>query len=198
MTHPSPEEARTTLADLTARASRPQPPALAVEDVLAFFDALPPVHVSEMFGSWRGSGLETGHLWDGLLETFGWYGKRYESTESAHPLVFEDARGLFSVNPALMPLGAVQRHPGLVHRPAVGAVGRRSMRAFRTRKPAARLRMVEYRGVVTGTMVYDALPINDHFRQVDQDTLLGAMDMRGVPAPFVFVLRRDQAQAATR
>ena len=61
----------------------------------------------------------------------------------------------------------------------------------RTGRPAARLRMVEYRGVVTGTMIYDALPINDHFRAVDDDTLLGAMDLRGLPDPFLFVLRRE-------
>jgi hypothetical protein len=51
--------------------------------------------------------------------------------------------------------------------------------------------MVEYRGVVSGTMVYDALPINDHFRAVDDDTLLGAMDLRGLADPFLFVLRRE-------
>ena len=61
-----------------------------------------------------------------------------------------------------------------------------------TKRPAARLRMVEYRGVVTGTMIYDALPINDHFRAVDEDTLLGAMDFRGMESPFMFVLRRER------
>ena len=40
-------------------------------------------------------------------------------------------------------------------------------------------------------MVYDALPIIDVFRRVGADTVLGAMDMRGLPAPFFFVLRRD-------
>jgi hypothetical protein len=50
--------------------------------------------------------------------------------------------------------------------------------------------MIEYRGVVTGTMSYDALPINDHFRKIDDNTLLGVMDLRGATAPFVFLLRR--------
>jgi hypothetical protein len=49
--------------------------------------------------------------------------------------------------------------------------------------------MIEHRGVVTATMSYDALPINDHFRRVDDATLLGVMDLRGAP-PFFFVLRR--------
>ncbi|CAJ1586868.1 DUF4334 domain-containing protein [[Mycobacterium] wendilense] len=54
-----------------------------------------------------------------------------------------------------------------------------------------RLRMVEYRGVLSATMIYDALPINDHFRLIDDDTVLGVMDMRGLDRPLMFVLRRD-------
>lgn len=41
-------------------------------------------------------------------------------------------------------------------------------------------------------MCYDALPINDVFRKVDDDTLVGAMDLRGLEMPFMFVLRRDR------
>ena len=40
-------------------------------------------------------------------------------------------------------------------------------------------------------MSYDALPIDDVFRKVDDDTLVGAMDARGLEAPFMFVLRRE-------
>src|SRR3712207_9049495 len=36
---------------------------------------------------------------------------------------------------------------------------------------AATLRMVEFRGVVTATMVYDRHPIFDHFRRVADDTV---------------------------
>jgi hypothetical protein len=59
-----------------------------------------------------------------------------------------------------------------------------------TDKPKARLRTVEHRGVATAAMVYDALPIIDVFRRVDADTLLGLMDLRGLPQPFFFLLRR--------
>jgi hypothetical protein len=48
-----------------------------------------------------------------------------------------------------------------------------------------------YRDVVTATMCYDALPINDAFRKVDNDTLVGVMDLRHLEEPFMFVLRRD-------
>ena len=60
-----------------------------------------------------------------------------------------------------------------------------------TTRPKARLREVTHRGVVTAAMVYDSLPIIDVFRKVGDDVRLGAMDMRGLPAPFLFVLRRD-------
>ncbi len=54
----------------------------------------------------------------------------------------------------------------------------------------ASLRRVEYRGVVTATMVYDRHPIFDHFRQVDEDTVLGVMDRKGDAMPLFFYLRR--------
>jgi hypothetical protein len=40
-------------------------------------------------------------------------------------------------------------------------------------------------------MCYDQLPIHDVFRKVDENTVLGAMDMRGTPDPLVFFLRRE-------
>lgn len=54
----------------------------------------------------------------------------------------------------------------------------------------ASLRMVEYRGVVTATMVYDKHPIFDSFRRIDADTVMGAMDRKGEAAPLLFKLRR--------
>lgn len=54
---------------------------------------------------------------------------------------------------------------------------------------AASLRAVEHRGVVTATMVYDKHPVFDHFRRVDEDTVLGLMDRKG-DAPLFFWLRR--------
>ena len=52
-----------------------------------------------LLGSWRGSEVPTGHPFDGLLELYGWWGKRFDGPDEAHPLVFEDARGRFSVDP---------------------------------------------------------------------------------------------------
>jgi hypothetical protein len=162
------------------------------EAALALFDSLPAVPLETMLGSWRGSGLATGHPLDGMLETFGWYGKRFDGPEDVHPLLFATAGGkLFSVNPSLIPMGLVVRFAPLFRLPAIARVLRTLMGVLRTRKPRARLRLTEFRGVATATMIYDALPINDSFRLVDDSTLLGVMDMRGLTKPFVFVLRRE-------
>ena len=163
---------------------------------LALFDDLPATNVEELLGQWRGSGLATGHPLDGLLERYGWWGKRFEGPDAAHPLVFEDAGGRFGVDPAGVPVGLVVRAGGLLRQEPLALLARRFRRLRRTTRPKARLRMVGYRGVVTATMVYDALPVLDHFRRVDADTLVGAMDARGLHAPFFFVVRRwpDEAE----
>ena len=158
---------------------------------LALFDDLPATGVDELLGEWRGSGLPTGHPLDGLLERYGWWGKRFEGPDDVHPLVFEDASGRFSVDPAGVPLALVARAGGLLRQEPLALVVRRFRRLRRTTRPKARLRVIAYRGMVTGTLVYDALPVLDHFRRVDEDTLLGAMDARGLDAPFFFVLRRE-------
>ncbi len=56
----------------------------------------------------------------------------------------------------------------------------------------AQLREVVYRGVSTATMVYDTQPIFDHFRKIDQDTVLGVMDRKGDQAPLFFFLQRSR------
>jgi hypothetical protein len=160
---------------------------------LAFFDALPPVPPGEMLGRWRGSGLPTGSPLDGLLEAYGWYGKEFLDAETVHPLLFTDRSGRpRPVDPALVPVAVLRDHPAVAHhrlaRAAFGAV----RPLLTTRKPKARLRAVEHRGVVTAAMVYDALPIVDVFRRISADTVLGVMDLRGLTAPFFFVLRRDR------
>ena len=62
---------------------------------------------------------------------------------------------------------------------------------LKTEKSQARIRMMEYREKVSTTMIYDNLPINDIFRKIDDNTVLGLMDFKGMPQPFFFVLNRD-------
>ncbi|WP_299437219.1 DUF4334 domain-containing protein [uncultured Rhodospira sp.] len=161
------------------------------EEAMALFDALPAVAPEEMTGGWRGLGLATGHRLDGVLERCGWHGKRFDGPDEVHPLVFETPCGsLVHINPALLPMGLVLRFASLLKRPAVAAVLRRAGPVLGTRRPAARLRLMVFRGVPSAAMIYDRQPIVDVFRKIDDTTVLGVMDMREDRAPFFFVLRR--------
>jgi Domain of unknown function (DUF4334)/GXWXG protein len=47
-------------------------------------------------------------------------------------------------------------------------------------KGEATLWMEEFRGEMTATMVYDAMPTHDHFKVVDDNALLGIMNGKGM------------------
>lgn len=55
---------------------------------------------------------------------------------------------------------------------------------------SAHLEMLTHRGAETATMVYDTQPMRDHFRRIDDKTLLGAMEKDGAKAPGFFYLTR--------
>ena len=50
--------------------------------------------------------------------------------------------------------------------------------------------MMDYRGKVSATMIYDHLPINDSFRKIDDNRVFGVMDYKEQEQPFFFVLTR--------
>jgi hypothetical protein len=162
------------------------------EEALAFYDSLPAVTIEELLGCWAGGEIHTGHPMNGLLAPIGWHGKRFESADEVHPLVMDrPGGGRYSMNPGLIPLPILLRHHALLGNATLLRIARRLGPVGRTRAPRARLRMLEYRGVVTVAMCYDQLPIHDVFRKVDDDTVLGAMDLRGTAEPLVFFLRRE-------
>ncbi|QLY29070.1 DUF4334 domain-containing protein [Nocardia huaxiensis] len=156
------------------------------------FDSLPVVAVDEITtGRWRGDEIDTGHPWKGALVESGWYGKQFDDADSVQPLLFaEPASAIFAVDPRRVPLFLAGKVPVSAIRPL-----RKSLRALRpllsTRTPRARLRNLEFRGKTSAAMIYDHLPIIDIFRRVDEDTLLGVMDLRGMRDPYFFVLFRD-------
>ncbi len=166
-------------------------PPLTTADALALFDQLDPVTPEEMLGSWRGEGFPTGHPLDGLLEAWHWRGKRFDSLEEVHPLVFDGpGGGVVHVDPSRLPIGLLRAN--WVGRLApFGGLFPWLAPLVATRASAARLRGTLYRGKVSATMVYDALPIQDVFRRRDAHTLLGVMDCKGMEQPFFFVLRRE-------
>ncbi|GAA0448280.1 hypothetical protein Ade02nite_60960 [Paractinoplanes deccanensis] len=62
-------------------------------------------------------------------------------------------------------------------------------------KGGASLWMVEFRGEATATMVYDGRPVLDHFKRVDDSTLLGVMNGKGVldnGRHYYFLLQREE------
>ena len=76
------------------------------EKALAIFDSLDEINTDFMLGAWEGSGFPTGHSLDGVLDVFFWHGKRFESLEDVHPLVFSTiSGGKKSLNPSLMVMG---------------------------------------------------------------------------------------------
>ena len=162
-----------------------------LDEALAIFDALPAANIDDMLGQWSGGECNTGHHSEGLLDLYGWKGKTFEDAETVHPLVFHAGSGKTrTLEPRwLFPgLGL----PSWIARSRVtGVIFNLLQPLLATRKARARLRMVEYRGVSTATMAYDHLPILDVFRQVDADTLLGCMDMKGDARPYFFYLKRD-------
>ncbi|HEV7211437.1 MAG TPA: DUF4334 domain-containing protein [Blastococcus sp.] len=162
------------------------------EEALAFFDSLPAVTTAEMRGRWRGSGLRTGSPLDGLLESYGWYGKEFVDDESVHPLLVTGRSGApRPIDPGLLPIGVLRDWAGFLQFWPFRAAFAVIRPLLHTEKPKARLREISHRGVVTAALVYDGLPVIDVFRRVSDDVRLGAMDMRGLPAPFLFRLDRD-------
>ncbi len=152
---------------------------VSTDEAWAIFDALEPTTPDFMRGYWEGSPFPTGHPLDGALEATGWRGKRFDSADDVYPLIFDDGQG-----------GTFIVQPGrFMGKPSQGkAYERRG--ELETDAPAARLRRVEHRGTVTTAMIYDDLPIIDLFRKVNDSMALGVMDMRGLPLPYFFGLRR--------
>ncbi|MBK0392812.1 DUF4334 domain-containing protein [Ramlibacter algicola] len=161
-------------------------------EALALFDSLPRVDGRELEGFWRGEGFPTGHPLDGLLEACGWLGKRFDGAERVQPLVMSTWLGVRAIRPSGALLGSrlVMRWPQLK---VLGRIARVLFPLVATRQPQARLRQMEHRGVVTATIVYDRVPIQDALRRLDRDTLLGMMDCRGVEPPLFFVLKRSSS-----
>ncbi len=162
---------------------------MSTEEALELCDVLPIVDIDTIISRWRGTEISTHHPMDGLLETFGWYGKEFIDRDHVHPLIFSDNDGKpFTIDPQRLPFSIGQYFPRIKQ-------ARQAFLAVRfllqTRKTKARVRMIEYRGKVSASMIYDNLPIYDTFRLIDQDNLLGIMDFKSMKQPFFFKLHRE-------
>ena len=128
---------------------------------------LAPATIPLMLGSWRGGDFSTGHPASALLERIRWHGKRFDTALEAHPLICRAEDGSLYSN---------TEAAGGAH---------------------ASLWEVGFRGETTATMVYDAMPVFDHFKIVDDDTVMGIMSGKlaplfGTADPYYFWLEREQ------
>lgn len=158
------------------------------KEALDIFDALDAVPVDFMIGRWKGFEIESNHRMDGLLEATGWYGKLFRSPEEVHPLLFYTSNNtaLYAVNPRIVPM-----HIKFPKSNVAGILMKLAKPFLQTKKSAARLRMIEYRGRATATMCYDSKAILDHFARIDDKRVMGVMDLKGIPDPYIFILERD-------
>jgi hypothetical protein len=162
------------------------------KDALARFDALPSVEPEAMMGRWRGTGLPTGHPLDGVLESLGWYGKAFESADRVHPLLFRMRSGeVIPLDPRFMPVSVALRWPAFARSAPVRMAFAAGRALLRSDHSAASLRAVNFRGKRSAAMIYVRKPIIDHFRKIDDDRVLGLMEMRGKELPYFFLLIRE-------
>ena len=162
----------------------------STENALHIYDQLEPVDSSFMIGRWKGSEFRTGHRMDGLLEVCGWYGKLFVDNDTVHPLLFYTAskKEVYAVNPALIPLWF--NFPKIR---VLRTILTLAKPILQTKKPKARLRMMDHRGKSSATMIYNSKSINDHFRKIDENKVMGLMDLKGEPKPYFFILERDES-----
>jgi hypothetical protein len=160
------------------------------EHALQLFDGLEPVDLEFMTGRWKGSEIHTDHPMNGFLEASNWYGKEFIDPETVHPLLFLDSgQRITKVAPNPVAMEWMLKTPVFKNesfKPLVAV----TTSLLKTEQSQARLRMMEFRGKVSATMIYDYLPINDAFRRVDDNTVFGVMDYKTVPQPFFFTLKR--------
>lgn len=128
------------------------------------WSTLAPLSLDELWGSWRGSELRTGHALSRVLGKMAWVGKRFVGPLDVQPLVCRRESGALYSNKEL---------------------GKGEASAW----------MIEFRGEVTATMVYDGTATFDHFKRVDDDTLMGIMNGKNVlweGRHFYFMLERAE------
>lgn len=147
-----------------------------MQNALQEFQRLPPIEPREMIGLWTGRGIPSGHPFDGVLENLGWFGKRFTPALRADALLFRlDERKLIAINPARIPLRLALRFHKLGRTRTARNLFLYLQRVLRAKGPVASLKTMSFKGVASAAMVYDDLPITDHFRRIDDRRVMGAM-----------------------
>ena len=163
---------------------------ITTDAAIARFDNLEPATEMQMAGRWTGRDIATGHPMDGMLAASYWYGKRFEGPDAVHPLVHRiPFWGERSVNPGLLPIRLLMALP--LRDAILPLVVPLIAPLVSTARPRARLRTLSFRGRMHAAMCYDAHPIHDIFAVIDDSTLMGWMDYKGMERPYFFELSRE-------
>lgn len=180
----STDSAAITLTDLAAVGD------LTAEGVAEFFDTLSPTPIGFMMGLWRAVVVPSCSPNQRRLLDSGYFGMRFTDPETVDPLLFSTADGteVFAADPIKL-FTLLQDGPTDI--PAVRS-------DVEITYPAARLRMIDYRGVTSATLIYDRQPVLDHFRTLTDTIVLGAVEARGYQQPTYFALQRATPRAEQR
>ncbi|KAL4927352.1 DUF4334 domain-containing protein [Aspergillus undulatus] len=129
------------------------------------FDSLPPLPATEMLGEWKGTCALTNHPGTKALFDLRWVGKNFNS--------FDDVDPIISSSPDGTGAGRVVN----------GVMGK------------ARLKECKYNHVLSAAMIYNDRPIIDHFRRIDERSVMGVMEatLDESNHPLFFILERVRA-----
>lgn len=145
----------------------------------------------EMIGLLTGRGMPSGHPLDGVLENFGWFGKRFSAQMRADALLFRGGeKRLVAIDPAWIPLRLVLRFHKLGRTLAASNLASYLLRRLRAKGPVASLKALSFHEVTSAAMTYDMQPIVDYFRKVDDNCVMGAMVIEGDDRIYFFELMR--------
>lgn len=126
-----------------------------------------------------------------MLENLGWFGKRFTAELRADALLFRSGeRRLVAIDPRWIPLRLALRFHHLGRTRFARNLFAYLQRRLRANGPVASVRTLPFDGVASAAMVYDAQPIVDHFRRIDDKRVIGAMVISDDDRLFFFELER--------
>lgn len=162
-------------------------------ETTAWFRSLEPIPPVEMVGLWKGVGIPSNHPLDGVLENLHWFGKRFHPDMRADPLVFQWRSGrLVSIEPSCFPIGLAIRAAPFARTSLARYLSGYLQKVVRARGSAASLRLETFEDVTTAAMVYDAQPVVDYFRRLNDDEVAGMMCVRDDARRYFFKLTRTR------
>ena len=161
------------------------------DETLDWFRTLRPLDVEEMVGLWRGHTQPSGHPLDGVLESLGWFGKRFHDDLRADALLFQRSPGrLLAVEPAIFPIRLAIRLARFGRSRLARNLFDHIAPRFRARGPTETIRPLLEGDIFTAAMVYDRQSVTDFFRRLDEREVIGMMAVDSDPRRFFFRLTK--------